>query len=166
MVVKCSHCFGLMRVDDSRIPEAKPVKVRCPHCQGIGTVGPPAKQHEETLSVSEPLIAPPEPPQPQVDKKPQPEYRQELFDPLDDIRFPSDSALPEAPTRSRRKWLTVAVWGVASLAVIGFFALLVNLVLPGPRPSVRSTEQVQPANVTQPDGVLGVGSGHQKPRSK
>ena len=137
MVVKCAHCFELMRVDDSRVPEAKPVKVRCPHCQGIGIVEPAARKAESTARGTEPIIALPRTPPAPAEKEHQAESRQELFDPLDDIQFPSDRGLPEPAPEPGRKWLRMVIWTAVSIAVVSFFALLVNIVLPGPRPSTQ-----------------------------
>ena len=156
-----------MRVDDSCLPEGKAVKVRCPHCQGIGTVEPLAPDPGKSAPASETSTALPDQPKAPTDEAPQPEPRQELFDPLDDISFPSDSGPTLGPAaQPGRKWLRMAIWAVVSLAVVGFFALLVNIVLPGPRPSTRATDQAPPSNVPQPEDLLGPGSGPLKSRIK
>ncbi len=160
-----------MRVDDSCLPEGKAVRVRCPHCQGIGTVGPlatdPGKSAPAPATASEPSTALPDQPKAPTVEAPQPEHRQELFDPLNDISFPADSGPTLDPAaQPRRKWLRMAIWAVVSLAVVGFFALLVNIVLPGPRHSTRATDQAPPSNVPQPEDLLGPGSGPLKPRIK
>ena len=167
MVVKCAHCFELMRVDDSRVPEGKPVKVRCPHCQGIGIVELAVREAYSTAPVTEPVIAVPRAPQAPAERVPQAESRQELFDPLDEIQFPADRGFPERPPEPSRKWLRMAIWTAISVAVVGFFALLVNIVLPGPRPSTQyRPDQLQQQNVPQPDDLLGDGSGPNKPVPK
>ncbi len=167
MVVKCSHCFGLMRVDDARIPPEKAVRVRCPHCRGIGTVGPldtPSVGEERGPDIPKPL----DPMTTTGEKEPPSEKPPVLFDPLDDIRFPEEPRSVESAVKPDEKWRTIAIWVGVSLAVVGIFALLVNLLLPGPGPrqSATPTEHIEPQDVPQPDGLLGVGTGLQKPKAK
>ncbi len=165
MVVKCSHCFGLMRVDDSRIPPDKTVRVRCPHCRGIGTVGP----LEAPLAHDEngPEIPGPVEPTPSAGEKELPaEQPTVLFDKLDDIRFPEEPGSVRSAAEREGRWKSIAIWVGISLAVVGIFALLVNLVLPGPGQPKTATEHVEPQDVPQPDGLIGVGSGLQKTKPR
>ncbi|MEW6348312.1 MAG: MJ0042-type zinc finger domain-containing protein [Thermodesulfobacteriota bacterium] len=165
MVVKCSHCFGLMRVDDARIPAEKTVRVRCPHCRGIGTVGPlepAALAQEDGPDIPGSVETAPT----AGEKELATDRPQVLFDPLDDIRFPEEPRPAMSVAKSEGRWLTFAIWAGISLAVVGIFALLVNLVLPGPGKSKPTTEHIEPREVPQPDGLIGVGSGPQKPKPR
>jgi hypothetical protein len=118
-----------MRVDQGRIPPGEKVKLRCPHC---GAVQP--YDENSGITTEDRTI---------VRSDPEPIYAQ----PADDITIPSD-AFHEFRFPSERRngkssgnqtsgkfadrWKSLAFWIAASLGVIILFALIVNIVLPGP----------------------------------
>jgi len=134
MIVKCTQCGEKMRVDDKSVPPGKKVKLRCPHCQAVGVtwlptpeedagVAPLASVVDETKRIPSPAAAAPK------------ETERELHPPADafnNFRFPSEEE-DRGPHRPAMSWkLRLVLWIAASVGVILFFALLVNLVLPGP----------------------------------
>lgn len=134
MIVRCCQCEGKMRIDESALPKGQTVKVRCPHCSAVGCMpevpltdaAGSGKSGHESEYVS---LLPPEP------LPPTPAKAEAEFDPdaFRDFRFPAerDAPLPKRTlpvSRTRR----LAVWAAISVAVVLLFALLVNLILPGP----------------------------------
>lgn len=135
MIVLCHQCQKKMRVDEAALPKGQTVKVRCPHCSAIGfmpdvvllTKGSTSSRSQRasdhlSLLPLEPLretvTEPPTSPHPIVSR---------------DFRLPGEQETPtlkqkESVTRKRR----FLVWGLVSLAVVLAFALLVNIMLPGP----------------------------------
>ncbi len=144
MILKCSYCSGKMRVDDERIPVGRAVKVRCPHCKGIGLTarkaptGPTAslKSAAPAKRESAPATSPPRPTE-KIDPRneslnslsPGLSPEREAFD---EFRFPSEQVVLPAEEKARGTGIRIIGWIVASLAVILAFALIVNLVLTGP----------------------------------
>ncbi|MEW6137771.1 MAG: zinc-ribbon domain-containing protein [Thermodesulfobacteriota bacterium] len=165
MVIKCSHCKGLMRVDEARIPKGGGVKVRCPHCDEVGYV--PARDVEvvrETKPVpatSDPSNVPPphfaEAARPPVSRQPEKPNHEDATLPEDafhDFRFPAERPIVKKNRNPAPRKRRILVWVAVSVAVVAFFALFVNLMLPGPsgqRPfsgeaPVRSgPEQINPS---------------------
>lgn len=144
MIVQCSKCQGKMRVDQDRIPPGEKVKIRCPLCGEIQAYS------EQPAGVS-PADKPEASPQgvaaaPKAgvrDQKPSPALLrgpQEPSIPSDafqDFRFPAERGANPAsrnktPEKPRRRGLRAAIFILASLAVIALFALIVNIILPGP----------------------------------
>ena len=134
MIIKCSQCAGKMRVDESRIPEGRKVKVRCPHCKSIGVIQdqPVIDQAPapEVLTGS-----------PSVQDKGSPPLRitgngvSEHTLPSDafhSFRFPSEREAPLVEGPSPVRDFGLVTWILVSLGVVGFFALLVNIILSGP----------------------------------
>jgi predicted Zn finger-like uncharacterized protein len=123
MILKCSYCSGTMRIDEEALHGGRPLKVRCPHCKGVGFAGArpsggapfperrassPGTQAAETAE----LALPP--------------------DAFKDFRFPSEEDRARPVKRSMSAKTRILVWIGASIGIIIIFALLVNLVLPGP----------------------------------
>jgi predicted Zn finger-like uncharacterized protein len=133
MILKCSYCSGKMRVDDARLPVGRAVKVRCPHCKGIGLTARKAPAvPAESMKKAAPLnrvesIEPPAQPAESrsVEFSPEPDVS-------DEFRFPSEREAEPERGKTRGTWPRVLVWVGASLAIILAFALIVNLVLTGP----------------------------------
>jgi len=142
MIAKCSHCGGMMRIDESGLPKGRSVKVRCPLCNEIGpirevsqavpvdrplggveaprsTSGSPGRPHEQSLA--QPETTPPETENPSTSSGVASEFR-----------FPAEQGpvAPAEPTFSRRR--KKLFWVLGSLLVVAAFALLVNIILPGP----------------------------------
>src|SRR5208283_4510199 len=128
MIIKCSHCAGKMRVDESRIPEGQKVKIRCPHCKNIGVVqDQPAVDQApapEVLTGS-----------PSVQEKGSPEPRTSSngvsehtlpSDAFHSFRFPSEREAPLVETPPAVGGFGIITWILVSLGVVGLFALLVN----------------------------------------
>jgi predicted Zn finger-like uncharacterized protein len=134
MIIKCSHCSGSMRVDESRVPKGQKVKIRCPHCKEIG------------VFQDQPAVDPNPGPQGLADasgaREESPPRRRATgngvsehtlpSDAFQSFRFPSEreATLDERPAAGRRFGLVT--WILISLGVVAFFALLVNLILSGP----------------------------------
>jgi len=129
-----------MRVDENALPRDQSFKVRCPSCKGIGTIGDTPDR--ETKSGGElhgedssggsagrlnkaALHAPAA-----LEAAFEPSIPDDAFQ---DFRFPAErlNGKEEAGPRSRNK-PRLLILALISLAVVSFFALLVNLVLPGP----------------------------------
>jgi predicted Zn finger-like uncharacterized protein len=151
MIVRCSQCQQLLRVDENNLPEGRSVKVRCPHCNVIGQMSgrqseaiTAAGDHSETAvpETDYPLLL-------RVDGPPAPaaastaEWHDSSLpsDAFQSFRFPAEREKREAATKQKRSTVKYVLWAIGSLAVIGFFALLVNIVLPGPggvRPAIHT----------------------------
>jgi len=124
----------MMKVDETQIPEHRKFKVRCPRCQHVDVVEGPSLASEETARppVSEPAketIA-------SVQPYATPDDPERQSDPQrcnSDVHFPADAeeVKPQARQLMSRKTRLIC-WAVGSLAWVLFFALLVNLILPGP----------------------------------
>ncbi len=125
MILKCSHCGGMMKVDEAKVPPNRKFKVRCPHCQNVDVVSgeSPGRQGSSVgplatpTAQQQPLAPPPAPAPPESQR---------------DIHFPADGQdeRPERKVMSRKTRLIC--WAVGSLFWVALFALLVNLILPGP----------------------------------
>jgi hypothetical protein len=135
-------------VDESRLPSVERAKVRCPHCKEIISLGDQAKQPGRVgapgISAEGPQRAASAEPGAMAGERKN-VARGKAMD--HEPTFPKDAFQDFQGPRSSR--LKIILWIVVSLAIIGFFALLVNLVLPGPyggRPFGRSdkTEQSLP----------------------
>jgi predicted Zn finger-like uncharacterized protein len=167
MILKCSHCGGMMKVDEAKIPANRRFKVRCPHCEQIDVV-----THQSFI---------PEPPRraPQAPAAEQPIPRETkpssrgsatssaVQRSIGDIHFPADTGDVEL---SERKFLSrktrLICWAVGSLLWVALFALLVNLVLPGPyggRPVTGLPPQEDTASAPEGSSLpQPVGKGMQK----
>jgi predicted Zn finger-like uncharacterized protein len=135
IILKCTHCGGMMKVDEAKVPPNRKFKARCPHCQNVdvvssesialqgSSVGPlaaPAVQQPTTLVTPPPVVARDSGPSLVV-----PPTEQE-------IHFPADLQ-DEPPARQRMSQRNKLIcWAVGSLLWVALFALLVNLILPGP----------------------------------
>jgi hypothetical protein len=132
-----------MRVDEARIPKGGGVKVRCPHCDEIGYV--PARDVEvarETKPVpatSERSNIPPphfaEAVEPPVSRQPrQPNHEDATLpeDAFHDFRFPAERPIAKKNRNPAPRKRRILVWVAVSVALVAFFALFVNLMLPGP----------------------------------
>jgi hypothetical protein len=124
-----------MRVDESRIPKGQKVKVRCPHCKEIGIIqDEPAVDKTPTLEEAagvpsgEQEISPPAP------RTVGPEVSEHTLpsDAFESFRFPSEREAPLLERSSSRIGFRTIAWILVSLAIVGFFALLVNIILSGP----------------------------------
>jgi predicted Zn finger-like uncharacterized protein len=143
MVIKCAQCKGLMRVEESRIPAGGGVKVRCPHCSETGYV--PARDIEtarETKPVpgDQPASGEAVPSAGMLHQTPAPETAKGADgvepsvpeDAFRDFRFPAERQMQESVRAPFSRRTKILIWAAVSLAVVALFALLVNLVLPGP----------------------------------
>jgi hypothetical protein len=144
MILKCAYCSGQMRVDESRIPQGKRVRIRCPHCDGIGltsldppsgdSVGAvPAAAELKDRGALSPLSGQEERGSsrvpgkgPEVSEPAVPAYA------FNGFRFPSEVETGRPAKRSWGPRTRIAAWVGASLGIVLVFALIVNLVLPGP----------------------------------
>jgi len=122
-----------MRIDESSLPKGRSVKVRCPHCNEIGPTQDPVSF---TGAVDGRLDSSTQPFDETMDdlRRALPRDKSPLFPSsvASDFRFSAEreAISPRKTILSRR--LKVLLWAVGSLLVVGFFALLVNIILPGP----------------------------------
>jgi predicted Zn finger-like uncharacterized protein len=156
MVVRCFQCNGLLRVDENSLPPDGSARVRCPHCQGVGLMpdrsvaariadlssAEPRSPEEQDY----PVLVPPE-------KTPPPQdWKEEAIphDAFKSFRYPGERDRRPAPViAARRGWPTWA-WVVVSVVVVAFFALLVNLILPGPAGINPAIHTVPPEHAAPP----------------
>ncbi len=132
-----------MRFDESRIPKGGGVKVRCPRCKEMDYVEDPSlsKSPGKTpLPAEGSKVSGGKP----VGRGPVPRSTPKLGDAAegsepsipDDafqgFRFPAEKDKKSASTSSSNTWRRGLIWGIVSLAIVAFFALLVNVVLWGP----------------------------------
>ena len=133
MIVKCAFCDGFMRVDRESLGTGKKAKVRCPRCQKVGLVSATAIAHKSAKSkrkipgASGVLSYSPE--KSEVGEAPNGE---ELLESSDEYLFPSEQKDFSYGRTAEGKGIRIFLWIMASLIVILLFAMLVNLVLPGP----------------------------------
>lgn len=143
MILKCPKCNGMMKIDESVIPKTASFKVRCPHCGEIETVPYPTSPETVDQSASGKTTSAPESltVQPREREQEAPLAAGETHegaepslppDAFGRFRFPAEKETQEKPKWQLGKRTRILVWGALSLAVILFFALLVNFVLPGP----------------------------------
>jgi predicted Zn finger-like uncharacterized protein len=134
MIIKCSHCAGKMRVDESRIPKGQRFKIRCPHCKGIGVIqDQPAVDQAAAPEVLTGASG--------VGEKGSPAPRTTgngvsehtlPSDAFHSFRFPSEREAPLVEPPPARRGCGIVTWILVSLGVVAFFALLVNIILSGP----------------------------------
>jgi hypothetical protein len=127
-----------MTVDDASIPIGKPLKVRCPHCKGIGLVERQQVPRDAMPHTARPRSGSGEQVPPRQKSPVSPSRGRQVFevslpaDAFKDFRFPSEEVEQRRATsepRLRRK----VIWMIgASLGTILFFAALVNIILRGP----------------------------------
>lgn len=166
MVIKCTHCKGLMKVDETRIPKGGGVKVRCPRCKEIGYVpdpslaakspqgpmtdaageSPPHVSHMGAAATRLPFAST------RSASRGEPLFPEDAFE---NFRFPAENAgnaLKRRPMSTRKK---IIIMVAVSLAVVAVFALLVNIVLPGPSGRRPFSGGVSPAPTSQPPRATG-----------
>jgi predicted Zn finger-like uncharacterized protein len=155
MVVRCFQCNGLLRVDESSLPTNRRARVRCPHCKGIGLMpdrlvarsatglssAEPAAQEEADYPSLLPLEPPAGQPMDQIPDQPvqqQPaaaeDWKETALprDAFKSFRYPGERDRPPGPKKAAAKGWPPIWLIVVSIAVVAFFALLVNIILPGP----------------------------------
>lgn len=122
IVVRCSRCNGLMKVDRDAIPVTGSVTVRCPHCKEVGWVKDPSAARRFETRVPGPSAA-------LSSHGPaalgEPDY-------VNDYRFPAEQEAEASQRSVMALRARILVWVLLSLGVILVFAFLVNLILPGP----------------------------------
>jgi predicted Zn finger-like uncharacterized protein len=134
MIIKCSHCAGKMRIDESRIPKGQEVKIRCPHCKEIWVLKdqsavertPPPQVVANASGVQENSPSRPRTTGNGVSEHTLPS------DAFHSFRFPSEREGPSAEQPPAGRGFGIVTWILVSLGVIAFFALLVNIILSGP----------------------------------
>jgi predicted Zn finger-like uncharacterized protein len=142
MIIRCAHCQGTMRLDEKSLPDRPKVKVRCPHCSGLGYIEPkfPRPAPAEKPPAEQPATKSFQPefqlPQQGADD-PGMEYDISVpEDPLDDFRFPAEQngngRFRNGIRNGAAIGLKTVILVIASLITVAFFALLVNIILPGP----------------------------------
>ncbi len=163
MIVRCAHCQGTMRLDEKSLPDRPKVNVRCPHCHGIVYVEPKVPRLKPAVS--------------SLAERPTPKSSQSKFqlpkrvadesgmeydisipeDAFEEFRFPAEQngngRLPNGIRNGATIKLKTVILVIASLITVMLFALLVNIILPGPggvkggMPAVQpEEEQTSPKN--------------------
>lgn len=167
MIVKCAHCQGLMRVDEAALPERESFMVRCPSCKGIGTIeAGDAKSWEDPHGID---------PSGEIGGKQRPAAKStlhapaahgEAFEPsipddaFEDFRFPAERTEDKENVRPRgRSKSRLVIFALISIAVVAFFALLVNLLLPGPSGKSIYKGAIPPDNNSVQSAPTSPGSG-------
>jgi len=122
-----------MRIDQSGLPKGRSVKVRCPHCNEIGPMQDPVSF---TGAVDGRLDSSTQPFDETMDDLRRALPRDESLSfpssVASDFRFPAErETVPPRKTMLSSR-LKILLWAVGSLLVVAFFALLVNIILPGP----------------------------------
>lgn len=161
MVIRCHQCKGLLQVDEKNLPSDRRAKIRCPHCKGIGLM--PDMSHHDVSGQAQapgsgdpqgghyPVLVPAEQPRQPRDWK-ETALPQDAFK---TFRYPAErEETRESARKPSRRGLPLWVWVVVSVAVVAFFALLVNVILPGPagvRPIVHTVppEHAGPPKVSE-----------------
>ncbi len=150
MIVRCALCKGQMKLDEASLPDRPRIKVRCPHCQGIGYVERPAL-YDTTLENDTAVQAASDSFGTTAEFR-----RKELgfetdshepsvpTDAFKEFHFPSEKRDEPQVHESRSRGRKILLWAVISLAVVAFFALIVNIVLPGPSGGQGMLRAVQP----------------------
>ncbi|MDQ7781884.1 MAG: zinc-ribbon domain-containing protein [Desulfomonilaceae bacterium] len=152
MVIRCSHCKSMMRLDEAGIPAGGGVKVRCPKCRELDYVEDPSlsknraktsptasKVGLQTSKNREPSSRPA--PGTDASRESEPSIPEDAFQ---GFRFPAEREQNSFSASPRSTWARVVIWVGVSLAVVAFFALLVNVILSGPagtRPFVGGGNQ-------------------------
>jgi predicted Zn finger-like uncharacterized protein len=144
MITKCVTCDGMMRVDEDRIPPGGSVRVRCPHCKGIVTVPSPlAAAAPDDDFDARPLdhsgvyaVGTMSAPAPSGSGEHAAGASHDFTFPDDAfqrMRGKGDRNQEPPPVPSPASWKKrLIIWAAASFAVVAMFALLVNIILPGP----------------------------------
>jgi len=158
MVIRCSHCKGMMRLDETRIPKGGGVKIRCPLCQELDYVEDPSlsKTQEQRSAptatqqtgVRTPVAGdlPPgsAPARRSTPAESEPSIPEDAFQ---GFRFPAERERNSTSKRTRKPWVKLLIWGIVSLAIVAFFALLVNIVLSGPSGSQSPFREKPSGNI-------------------
>jgi predicted Zn finger-like uncharacterized protein len=151
IIVRCSHCRGLMKVDDGRLPADKPGRVRCPHCDRICPADPRQDLSDQLRTTSEAALEDTEgarvPPAESEKTAPQsapgtvkrPSTVSQPAEDDNDFVFPAEQGGRRSRERSLSTGGRVILLTVLSLFVMAFFALVVNVLLPGPPKSSLAT---------------------------
>jgi predicted Zn finger-like uncharacterized protein len=131
MIITCPHCEGKMRVDEGRLTSGERTKIRCPHCKQITSVGDQTKQAGRSGSPGPSFDAAEDRKKASRSKAMdhEPSFPKDAFQ---DFRSTAEKGLSAASKKPKRSGLKIMIWTVVSLAIVAFFALLVNLILPGP----------------------------------
>jgi len=133
----------MMRLDETRIPEGGGLKIRCPRCKEMDYVEDPSLSKTRGQAQA-PTATGRIDIRSSTDREPAPRtgpvkgHAPEESEPSipDDafhgFRFPAEREKNSSAVSTKRPWMRILIWGIVSLAVVAFFALLVNIVLSGP----------------------------------
>ena len=143
IIRKCIHCQELMKIDETKLPEGKDGMVRCPHCREILRIDEESRELRPLASESRTQEKPLDTNESVGPKDDEQEFTSYDVPPdhdkvasvadesSDDFLFPAEVGPDPLKEKKRSLKFKLVLWGIISLAVIGFFALLVNLILPG-----------------------------------
>ncbi|MGC8603582.1 MAG: MJ0042-type zinc finger domain-containing protein [Desulfomonilaceae bacterium] len=157
MVVKCSNCETLLRIDEDRLPKDKQINIRCPKCGAEGMVGAFQNRLESKTGPSEQSRRPESQilDNPESQKADQTAIKPTKSEKAGELTIPEDAfksfRFPAEISSSSRKKLfkkgraSLIAFVIASIIVVVIFAALVNIILPGLPPA--SVERI----TTYPD---------------
>ena len=133
MIVKCTFCDGLMRVDRKRLTAGEKTKVRCPRCRNVGLVGSKstarvARRRERKIPGATGLL----PNTTEMSGTLEAARDEELSEAAEEYLFPSEQNDFSYGRTAEGKGIRIFLWIMGSLIVILIFALYVNYILPGP----------------------------------
>lgn len=156
MIVECPYCKQFLQTGETCLSETRDLRVRCPLCSGEGTLA--GMNQNSDL--------------PPVNQKIGKDRSSQAGDEVKSVHtLPSDLTIPEdafnhfrfpAETETSRtgsprfgKSFTKPMFALLSILVVIFFAALVNIILPGPRPySVEHTGLPVDVNFNESSGVV------------
>jgi predicted Zn finger-like uncharacterized protein len=146
MILECPNCTKKMKLDESAFPPGERIKIRCPHCSQISSVmdgvirtdGPepaPTQIEEIPTELQETSASCPE----------DPVFPRDAFK---DFRFPAEQKGETVNGRSRT-FKGILPWFAIGIGIILFFALLVNIILPGPYGGPTAIDESQKSQAEQ-----------------
>lgn len=118
-----------MKVDESKIPQGEHVQIKCPHCQSIDEFP------QDSKTTTEPIIEHNQAVNTEMDQQKKPANHISNATIPDDafrgFRFPAEkeSQINRSP---RNTTMNLKFWLILGSIIVAGFALLVNIILPGP----------------------------------
>lgn len=155
MIVECPHCNQLLQTDEDNLSEGKALEAQCPKCSGQGTVEVIGKGYDRnslTETGAKNL-------KPEVDKpgKVSESQGSDFTIPEDafkNFRFPAEIEALRSTNPGFKRNFRLLVFAGLSIFVVAFFASIVNIVLPGPRPySIEQTGLPVDTNFSETPGA-------------
>lgn len=155
MIVKCPHCNQLLQTGETCLSDTSNMRVRCPLCSGEGMLAG-ANQNSDLPPVTQ-KIWKDRPAEAEDVVKAGHTLPSDLTIPEDafnHFRFPAETETSRTGSPRFGKSFRKPLFALVSIIVVIFFAALVNIILPGPRPySVEHTGLPVDVNFNESSGV-------------